>query len=127
MAPATDEGDGVRSVRVRIRVPAGAYAVDVYADTTAHDIVDATVAGAPLAGSAAAPNFQWGFRYSAPPADGVEVTLRTRGSGPLRIRVVSSAAGLPPDVGAPTLPADAAWSSWPVIPAQTFVVRTVEL
>lgn len=127
VAPATDEGDGVRSVRVRIRVPAGAYAVDVYADTTAHDIVGATVAGAPLAGSAAAPNFQWGFRYSAPPIDGVEVTLRTRGSGPLRIRVVSSAAGLPPDVGAPTLPADAAWSSWPVIPAQTFVVRTVEL
>ncbi|MEV4534079.1 M20/M25/M40 family metallo-hydrolase [Asanoa sp. NPDC049518] len=121
VAAPTDEGDGVRSVRVRITAPAGAYAVDVYADTA---ILSATVDGAPLAGSAASP---WELRYSAPPADGVELTLRTRDPGPLRLRVVSSAAGLPPDVGAPALPADASWSSWPVIPAQTFVVRTVEL
>ncbi|GIF62780.1 aminopeptidase [Asanoa ishikariensis] len=121
VAPPTDESDGVRSVRVKIQVPAGAYAVDVYTDTT---ILSATVAGAPLA---AATDTQWGFRYSAPPAEGFELTVRTRGPGPLRLRVVSSTAGLPSDVGAPTLPADAAWSSWPVIPAQTFVVRTVEL
>ncbi len=109
-APVTGEADGIRSIQVRIRVPADTYLVDVYADTTSHEIVGATVNGAALAGGSNRPNaigdWRWGFRYAAPPADGLDLTLRERGSGPLRIRVVSTAPGLPGGVGAPTLRPD---------------------
>jgi hypothetical protein len=112
-------------------VPADTYLVDVYADTTSHDIVGATVNGVTLAGGRnrprAAGDWRWGFRYAAPPAGGLDLTLRARGSGPLRIRVVSSAPGFPDGVGAPTLRPDLSWTAWPGVPAQTFVVRTFRL
>jgi hypothetical protein len=122
--------DGVRTIDLRLRVPADAYAVDVYADTTAHEILDATVEGAALHGghhSTATGAWRWGFRYAAPPPDGIDVTLRARGPGPLRIRVVSTRAGLPSGVDAPVLSPDTSWSPWPLVPAQTFIVRTFRL
>jgi hypothetical protein len=129
-ASGTSTGD-VRTVHVRIRVPTSAYAVGVYADTTAYEIVDATVNGVPIAGSGTAPSeatkgFRWGFRYAGPSAEGVDLIMHIRGTGQLPLRAVSSTAGLPPGVGAPSLPPDVTWSSWPVIPAQTFVVRTAQ-
>jgi hypothetical protein len=127
----TGEADGIRSIHVRIRVPAGTYLVAVYADTSSHDIVDATVNGAALAGGRNVPkvtgDWRWGFLYAAPPSDGLDLTLRARGSGPQRIRVVATAPGLPDGVGAPTLRPDVSWTGWPVVPAQTFVVRTFQV
>jgi hypothetical protein len=130
-ASAADEVDGNRTVRVRIRVPDDTYLIDVYADTSAHEIVDATVYGAALAGGRNLPTltgpWRWGFRYAAPPRDGIDLTLRARGAGPVRIRVVSTVPGLPSGVGAPTLRPDVSWTGWPALPAQTLVVRTFQL
>jgi hypothetical protein len=128
--PTTDESGGVRTVRVRLEVPADMYLLDVYADTSGHEILDATANGAALAGgrnvTAGTGPWRWGFRYTAP-RDGVDLTLRARGSGPVRIRVVSTRPGLPTGVGAPVLRPDVSWTSWPLMPAQTIVVRTLEL
>jgi len=127
---ATEE-NGVRTMRVRIRVPADAYSVAVYADTTQHDILGATVEGASLRGGLNIPDadggWRWSFSYAAPPSDGMDVRIRARGDGPLRLRVVTSTAGLPSGVGAPTLSRDVAWAGWPSVAGQTFVVRTFRL
>ncbi|MFD7619811.1 M28 family peptidase [Streptomyces sp. NPDC059802] len=127
-ASATEAG-GVRTIRVRIQAPADAHTIDVHADTRAHQILDATVEGAKLTGSPKHPQgaWNWSFGYAAPPADGIDVVIRTRGQGPLPLRVVSTAAGLPDGVGAPTLAADQSWASWPSVAGQTFVVRTFRL
>ena len=60
-----------------MRVPAGTYLLDVYADTPAHTIVSASVNGVPVPGgenvTGAAGPWRWGIRYTEPPADGVEL------------------------------------------------------
>ncbi|MEV5204309.1 M28 family peptidase [Streptomyces sp. NPDC053720] len=123
------EADGIRTVRVRIQGPADAHTIAVHADTRAHRILDATVEGAKLTGGPKRPGGGWGwsFDYAAPPADGLDVVIRIRGKGHLPIRVVSTAAGLPSGVGAPTLAADQSWASWPSVAGQTFVVRTFRI
>ncbi len=120
---------GAHEVRVRIRVPAGVFTLDVYTDTAAHEVVSATVDGADIAGGhnvseQVAPGWRWGVRYVAPPADGVDLTVRVSGTAPVRLRVVTTAAGLPGDIGAPALGPDVSWTPWPIVPAQTYVVRT---
>ncbi|WP_330434342.1 M20/M25/M40 family metallo-hydrolase [Streptomyces sp. NBC_00825] len=123
------ETEGVRTIRVRVQGPADAHTIAVHADTRAHQILGATVEGAKLTGGPKRPESGWGwsFDYAAPPADGIDVVIRTRGKGPLPIRVVSTTAGLPDGVGAPTLPTDESWASWPSVAGQTFVVRTFRL
>ncbi|WP_371097029.1 M20/M25/M40 family metallo-hydrolase [Streptomyces sanglieri] len=123
------EADGVRTIRVHIQAPADAHTIAVHADARAHQILDATVEGAKLTGSPKHPQgaWNWSFGYAAPPADGIDVVIRTRGKGPLPLRVVSTAVGLPDGVGAPTLAADQSWASWPSVAGQTFVVRTFRL
>ncbi|WPW26469.1 M20/M25/M40 family metallo-hydrolase [Streptomyces atratus] len=123
------EADGVRTIRVRIQAPADAHSIDVHADTGDHQILDATVEGAKLAGGPKHPqgDWDWSFSYAAPPADGIEVVIRTRGKGPLPLRVVSTAVGLPDGAGAPAPDADRSWASWPSVAGQTFVVRTFRL
>ncbi|MFD7102860.1 M20/M25/M40 family metallo-hydrolase [Streptomyces celluloflavus] len=125
----TTEADGVRTIRVRIKAPAGAHTLAVHAGTHAHQILDATVEGAELTGGPQDPQDDWGwsFSYAAPPTDGLDLVIRTRGKGPLPLRVVSTAAGLPDGVGAPALTADQSWASWPSVAGQTFVVRTFRL
>ncbi|WP_079027028.1 M20/M25/M40 family metallo-hydrolase [Embleya scabrispora] len=123
------EADGVRTIRVRIQAPADAHTIDVHADTGAHEILDATVEGAKLAGGPKHPERGWGwsFSYAAPPADGIDVVIRTRGNGPLPLRVMSTAVGLPNGAGAPAPAPDESWASWPSVAGQTFVVRTFRL
>ncbi|MFI6586172.1 hypothetical protein [Embleya sp. NPDC050493] len=123
------EADGVRTIRVRIQAPVDAHTLDVHADTGAHRILDATVQGAKIAGSPKQSKGGWGwsFSYAAPPADGIDVVIRTRGAGPLPLRVVSTAVGLPAGADAPALAADESWASWPSVAGQTFVVRTFRL
>ncbi|WP_266695550.1 hypothetical protein [Streptomyces sp. NBC_00906] len=123
------ETEGVRTIRVRVQGPADAHTIAVHADTRAHQILGATVEGAKLTGGPKRPEsgWDWSFDYAAPPADGIDVVIRTRGKGPLPIRVVSTTAGLPDGVGAPTLATDESWASWPSAAGQTFVVRTFRL
>ncbi|MFF9572069.1 MFS transporter [Streptomyces sp. NPDC014685] len=145
----TTEAKGVRTVRVRIKAPANAHSIDVHADTGAHQILDATVEGTKLTIDVHADTgahqildatvegtkltggpkhsestWGWSFTYAAPPTEGIDVVIRTRGKGPLPLRVVSTAVGLPDGVGAPALTADRSWATWPSVAGQTFVVRT---
>lgn len=124
-----DEADGVRTVRLRLHAPAEAHTVAVYAGTGTHRILDATVGGAEIAGGSAptADEWGWSFRYAAPPVDGLDLVIRARGEGPLRLRVVSTTTGLPDGVGTPALAVDQAWASWPSVAGQTFVARTFRI
>lgn len=125
----TAKRDDVTTFRVRVRVPDDAVLVDVFVDAGDQRVVDATVDGAAVAGGVNLPSsvgpWRWGFRYAAPPPEGITVALRTRGTTPPRLRVVSVAPGLPD--GTRSLPADVSWTSWPVVPAQTLAVRTADL
>ncbi|MET7311742.1 M20/M25/M40 family metallo-hydrolase [Streptomyces sp. NPDC005571] len=119
---------GVRTVRMRVRLPADAHSVSVYADTSDHQVLGARIDGAAVVGGRnLAPEFgdwRWTATYVAPSPDGMDLSIRARGTGPLRIRIVSVAAGLPAGTGAPVLPADLSWASWPSVAGQTYVVRT---
>ena len=129
---ATQESAGMRTLHVRMTFPGDAYSYAVFADTSGHQIVGASVDGAPLPVgtvlSPAAGAWGWGFGYAGPPPTGSELTLRVRGNGPLRIRVVTTIASLPSGVGAPDLPPDLSWTSWPSVGGgQTFVVNTYRI
>jgi hypothetical protein len=125
------EAAGVRSVRVRLRPGAGTQSVAVYADTSRHEIIGATVDGRQLSGGTNRPfadgPWKWGLGYTAPATSGVLLEFRVRGSGPLRIRAVAQSAGLPAEASPPTLPADSSWISWPSVAGQTFVTRTFQI
>lgn len=127
----TEEQDGIRTMRVRITVPADAYSLAVFADTTGHQILGATVDRAPLVGGRNLPgavgDWGWGFRYAAPPREGVDLRIRARGAGPMRMRIVTTTASLPSGAGAPTLSPGLSWASWPSVAGQTFVVTTFRL
>lgn len=124
------ERDGVRETRLRIRAAADAHTVTVYADTSTAEIVAATVEGAALDGGVNLPAsrgvWRWGLRYAGPTADGIELTVRTRGPGPLRLRVITQTAGLPAQAQPPQLPDTASWTPYPSVAGQTFAARTFE-
>ncbi|MCX5252592.1 M20/M25/M40 family metallo-hydrolase [Streptomyces canus] len=124
-ASVTEDG-GVRTVRMRIKAPADSYSLAVYADTSDHEILGASVEGRQIPGGRNHPQgtWGWGVTYAAPPADGLDIVVRARGEGPLPLRVVTSEVGLPDGVGAPALGADQSWAGWPSVAGQTFVVRT---
>lgn len=121
--------DGVRTVRFRLVAPRDAYAIELFAQPGDGEVLGASIAGAPVAGgsSTRASDWPWSVRYVAPPADGVAVTLRVRGTAPLRLRTVSTASGLPAGVGAPVLPPEISWIGWPALSGQTLVVTTEQL
>ncbi|MFJ9036798.1 M20/M25/M40 family metallo-hydrolase [Streptomyces sp. NPDC102406] len=124
-ASVTEDG-GVRTVRMRIKAPADSYSLAVYADTSDHEILGATVEGKQIPGGRnhTQGTWGWGVTYAAPPADGLDIVVRARGEGPLPLRVVTSEVGLPDGVGAPVPGADRSWAGWPSVAGQTFVVRT---
>jgi hypothetical protein len=53
--------------------------------------------------------------------------IRAHGDGPMRLLVTTTTGSLPAGVGAPDLPPDASWASWPSVAGQTFVVSTYQL
>ncbi|WP_406859433.1 M20/M25/M40 family metallo-hydrolase [Streptomyces sp. HUAS MG47] len=121
-----DPATGQRTVRLRLTVPGDAFMVDVFADTTRHSVRGATVDGVDVDATKAvlAEPWGWGIRYAAPSDKGVDLTLRTKGDGPLRLRVLSAASGLPEGVDAPRLPPGTGWAGFPVLSGQTISVRT---
>jgi hypothetical protein len=101
----TCTGDG-RTLRLRLRPqrPARLVTLHVAAETT---VTAATVGGRPLAtGKAAAGPWGFGFVFHAPPPGGVEITLTTRGTGPVRFRAVDGSDGLSDLPGFRPRPAD---------------------
>ncbi|MER7169900.1 M20/M25/M40 family metallo-hydrolase [Streptomyces mesophilus] len=121
-----DSATGERTVRLHLAVPDGTFLVDVFADTTKHTVRGATVDGKAIDASDAALTepWGWGFRYAAPSESGVDLTIRTKGDGPLRLRVLSTASGLPDGVDAPRLPTGTSWAGFPALSGQTIAVRT---
>jgi hypothetical protein len=53
---------------------------------------------------------KWGFVFPATPPEGIDVTLRVRGEGPLPLRVVPYRDGLPQVPELTPLPDDLTWS-----------------
>ncbi|WP_431873292.1 M20/M25/M40 family metallo-hydrolase [Amycolatopsis sacchari] len=125
------EQNDVRTVHLRLSAPPGTYQLALNADTTAHEVVGAIVDGISLPLTENWPDadggWHWGFVFTGPPPDGVDVVLQVRGDGPLPVRVVSSAAGFPDGIGAPVLPPELHYARWPSVAGQSFVARTVRL
>jgi len=118
--------DGSRQVSLRLGAGPAVDDIAVYADVSAHEIIGATVNGVTVSGgkNVEGTDWQWGLRYTAPPADGIELTINVRGNGPLRLNAVARYNGLPADAGAPTLPEDASWA--PPLANQSFAARVFE-
>jgi hypothetical protein len=127
---ATEE-NGVRTVQARLLLPAGAHQVVLHADTARHRILDAELDGTAVAGgrnlSSAAGDWRWSASYAAPSREGVDLRIRVRGEGPLRVRAIAIIAGLPAGAGAPALPSAVSWAGWPSVAGQTLVVGTLTL
>ncbi|MYW69888.1 M20/M25/M40 family metallo-hydrolase [Streptomyces sp. SID8379] len=120
-----DPTTGQRTVRLHLTLPDDVFMVDVFADTTHHSVQGATVDGVHIdtAKSALAEPWGWGFRYAALSGKGIDLTLRVKGKGPLRLRVLSTASSLPDGVDAPRLAPGTGWAGFPVLSGQTIAVR----
>lgn len=121
-----DTKDGVRTLKMRVASPRGARVVSLYVDPGAQ-VLAATVGGKRVEYTQSGDGkLWWELTYAAFPREGAEVTLETKASGPLQVKVVSQSDGLP---GA----AQAAFQSRPPysIPARnsdtTNVTRTFTL
>jgi hypothetical protein len=120
--PVVAKLDGVRTVRVTLQAPADAFRLDVRVGGGSPQLLGATVDGVRVPVEKDGRHTR--FQYVAPPKAGIELVLRVRGNGPVPVRAVSTAAGLPSGVGAPQLPDKLQWSRWPSVAGQTFAVRT---
>src|SRR5215211_1636429 len=108
------ERDGhTRELDLRI-TPNGASRLALYADTKAHSVTAATVDGvsveeAPGQRQDTDPS-KWGFVFHGGPPEGIEVTLKVRGEGPLPLRVIGYRDGLPQVLELRPLPDELTWS-----------------
>lgn len=86
---------GLRETRLLIASPRRAASLSIVVEGV---VVNAEVNGRGIDGGAAAPadepEGRWGLLYWAPPAGGIELTLRTRQVGSLNVRVVDKSYGL---------------------------------
>lgn len=89
-----------RTIRVRVRSPRGGRAL--FVDLPGSEVVDAYAEGHKLglpADSRWNKLGSWSVNYANLPADGVELRLRIKGSGKVKVVVVDSSIGLPPVPG----------------------------
>lgn len=94
--------NGVRHLRLHITSPREASMLSVQAEQNS-EVLAAAVNGRRISSSkpsAAAGRNRWGFYYFALPKDGIELTLETKISQPLTLRVVDETRGLPELTGA---------------------------
>lgn len=111
----TDRSGDTRTVRLRLGAEAGRAArLMLYADTTGARVTGARVGDVRVPGGVNRPTatgpWKWGLIQVAPPADGVEVTLTVRGTGPLKLRLVAQSPGLP-STALGRKPATVSWSA----------------
>ncbi len=103
----------------------GASRVDLFADTSSHAVTSTDVAGLPLEAEnhiGGTSRWTWGFEVHGPPAEGVEMTLRVRGDGPLPLRAISHQMGLPQLQELAPMPDHLirSGSDFPIMAARTF-------
>jgi hypothetical protein len=102
-----------RELRLRIS-PAEASRLALYADTRSHTVAAATVDGinveeAPGQREDTDPS-RWGFVFHGGPREGIDVTLKVRGEGPLPLRVIGYRDGLPQVPELTPRPDEVTWS-----------------
>ncbi|MFE5810485.1 M20/M25/M40 family metallo-hydrolase [Streptomyces sp. NPDC056491] len=106
--------DGVRTVRLHIEPAADTSYISLFADTSAHEVRGAEVAGTTVRGGTNRPlsagPWKWGFALWKVPAEGFDITLKVSGAGEVPLRVTAYTRGLPQGAGA--LPQDLTWSTW---------------
>jgi hypothetical protein len=108
-------GGGVREHRLRVAVGQGtATSLAFYVDTTRHAVEGAWLDGAALRGGRnrvfADRPWMWGAEFAAP-GGGVDLTLRIRGAGPARLRLVAQSPGVPAAALSSPRPADVTWAA----------------
>ena len=97
LAESHSDADGSRAMRFRITSSRQAPVVSIYLETTT-DVAAVSVNGKPLADKAAAGEQnakQWSVQYYNVPADGVELDLRLKSEGQVKLRLVDQTYGLP--------------------------------
>ncbi|MCA1568629.1 MAG: M28 family metallopeptidase [Acidobacteria bacterium] len=98
-----NSGDGLRTLRMRIKSPRGAEVMTVYIDSEV-EVVKASVNNRLIDESVASPSLgrkkQWSLRYYAVPPEGIELTTEMRTTAPVRVRAVDLSYGLPEIPGA---------------------------
>ena len=105
-----NSSDGAtRTLHLRITSPRHARAIHV--GVTPAEVLGASVNGHDLGKPSEArwhDTGQWGFDYSNPPVEGIDVELRVQGSGQVKVVLVDRSSGLPaiPSVNFPPRPAD---------------------
>jgi hypothetical protein len=119
---------GVRTLRVLIQTPPGTGMI--WIAVPGAEVLRGTVNGRPLP----EPNTpekrkEWQLRYTAPPPEGVELTLSVRAAGELSLVLTGVTGGLP-EVGGASLmprPPDLMPSPWVLFDSATLVTKTFPL
>lgn len=104
---AEQNADGVKTLNLRVTSTRQAPSMSVYVDAGG-DILASSVNGKridipPLAAGSQFKN-QWVLFYYAPPAQGINITLTTKSSQPVKIRAVDATYGLPASAGVTITP-----------------------
>ncbi len=108
------EGEG-RTLTLLIMSPRKAAWVTLYVSDA--EVLEASVNGKPITQDPDArrlPSKGWRLRYANPPEQGIEVTLKVRGTQPVKVRVVDGSPGLPVIAGMNVTPRP----DW-IMPVQT--------
>jgi hypothetical protein len=96
----TRDGE-LRRLRLRISVTGRPTQLALYANTGGAPVERAEIAGTSFSGKENRPftdtGWRWGLVLSAPPADGVELTLTVRGGAPARLLLVAQSPSFPLD------------------------------
>ncbi|HEX8352337.1 MAG TPA: M20/M25/M40 family metallo-hydrolase [Pyrinomonadaceae bacterium] len=92
--------NGLRTLRLRLASARRAALLSVYVGPQAQ-VVASAVNGQAVSDQNTPPDTElgWGLNYFAPPAEGIELTLTTRTTQPLRLHLVDSTYGLPQQDG----------------------------
>jgi MFS family permease len=100
-------GDGLKTLNLRVTSTRQAPLMSLYVDAGG-DIIGSSVNGKRIDGPAPGPSSQfknqWVLFYFATPAEGINITLTTRSSQPVKIRAVDATYGLPASTGVPVTP-----------------------
>jgi hypothetical protein len=118
-----------RTLRIRLSADgaaATATRLALYVDTRATPVLEARVAGEPVAGGenrTGADPWGWGVSILQEPSGSTVVEVVTQGTGPVRLRVLAQSSGLPVGAMDRPMPDDTASAMAPSV--QTLAARTV--
>lgn len=90
--------EGARVLRLHLASTRGAAALSVYLDSNA-EVIHAQINGAETDSQlpfTIERRYNWAMQYRALPPEGIDLTLESKATEPLKLRVVDQSAGLPP-------------------------------